>query len=92
MNEEARLAALWRGQRKKGAPENVEGSSEADAAMRALTELFSDPKLKAKAHFRYPVDGQRSEAQESLDAALEAAFGPNKDTNAGSDVFTGSGW
>jgi crotonobetainyl-CoA:carnitine CoA-transferase CaiB-like acyl-CoA transferase len=66
-------------QRKKGAPEKVEGSSEADAAMRGLTELFSDPKLKAKAHFRYPVDGQRSEAQEALDAALEAAFGPNKE-------------
>jgi hypothetical protein len=46
--------------------------------MRALTELFSDPKLKSKAHFRYPVDGYRSEADEAVKDALEAAFGPNK--------------
>jgi hypothetical protein len=66
-------------QRKKGAPEQVECSSEADAAMRALTELFSDPKLKSKSHFRYPVDGQRSEVDEAVDAAVEAAFGPNRE-------------
>jgi hypothetical protein len=65
-------------QRKKGHTEQVECSSEADAAMRALTELFSDPKLRGKAHFRYPVDGRRSEAEEAVDAAVEAAFGPNK--------------
>jgi hypothetical protein len=47
--------------------------------MRALTELFSDPKVKGKAHFRYPVDGQRSETDGAVDPALEAAFGPNKE-------------
>jgi hypothetical protein len=76
--EMARQKVSWP-QRKKGHPEQVECSSEADAAMRALTELFSDPKLKGKAHFSYPVDGQRSEAEEAVYAAVEAAFGPNKE-------------
>jgi hypothetical protein len=31
--------------------------SEADEAMKALTRLFSDPKLPSKAHFRCSVDG-----------------------------------
>ncbi len=64
--------------RKKPVPQRTEATSDADNAMRALVELFSDPKLKSKAHFRYPVDGRRSEAEQAVDAAIEAAFGPDK--------------
>jgi hypothetical protein len=35
----------------------IEISPEADAAMAKLVELFSDPRLASKAHFRCCVDG-----------------------------------
>jgi len=53
---------------------------EADLAMKALTQLFSAPEAKAKAHHRCSISGP-TEIDVLIEAALDDAFGstPNSD-------------
>ena len=46
-------------------------------AAKAIRELFSVPRIRSQAHFRYPVDGPTEEEQ-AFDAAMKEAFGPDK--------------
>lgn len=48
--------------------------SEADEAMKALTRLFSDPKIPSKAHFRCRVDGP-TETDLFFESILDETFG-----------------
>jgi hypothetical protein len=48
--------------------------NEADEAMKALTRLFSDPKLPSKAHFSCSVDGP-TELDLFFETILDEAFG-----------------
>jgi hypothetical protein len=45
-----------------------------DDAMKALVELFSDPRIPNHAHFRYRIDPP-TEEERALDAAFNKAFG-----------------
>ena len=49
---------------------------EVDEAMEALTRIFSDPKLAAKAHFRCSVDGP-TEMDRLFESIMDEAFGPH---------------
>jgi hypothetical protein len=46
--------------------------------MRALRELFSDPKLRRSAYFRYPVAGRLNDFDRAIYDAMDKQFGPNK--------------
>jgi hypothetical protein len=48
-----------------------------ESAIKGLLELFSDPRIRSRAHFRYPIDGPTVEEQ-AFDAAMKEAFGPDK--------------
>jgi len=48
---------------------------EVDEAMKALTRIFCDPKLTAKAHFRCRVEGP-TEIDELLESIMDETFGP----------------
>jgi hypothetical protein len=50
--------------------------NEADEAMKALTELFSDPKLRSKAHFRCSTEGP-TEFDLIFETILDDTFGYN---------------
>ena len=54
--------------------------SDADQSMKALTELFSTPAVKAKAHRRCSINGP-TEIDELVEAAIDDVFGcdPNSD-------------
>ena len=45
-------------------------------AIDALGELFSDPRIRSHAHFRYRIDGP-TEAEKALDTVFKEALGPN---------------
>ena len=47
---------------------------EVDEAMEALTRIFSDPKLAAKAHFRCSVDGP-TEMDRLFESIMDETFG-----------------
>jgi hypothetical protein len=49
---------------------------DADEAMKALTRIFSDQKLTAKAHFRCSVDGP-TEIDELFESVMDETFGPH---------------
>jgi hypothetical protein len=66
-----------RPRRNRGASEETEGPSDPDEAMRALTELFSEPELRRSAHFRYPVDGRLNDFDRAIYDAVDKQFGPN---------------
>jgi hypothetical protein len=61
-------------ERDKTVSERAENLPDLDAIARALSKLFSNPKLRSRAHFRYPVDGKLSE----FERAFDAIGGPNK--------------
>jgi hypothetical protein len=48
---------------------------EVDEAMKALTRIFCDPKLTAKAHFRCSVD-EPTEIDELFESIMDETFGP----------------
>ena len=52
-------------------------SPEAAAAMREVMKH-----LHARAHFRYPVDGQWSEFEKTFHATLDEIFGPDDPNSA----------
>ena len=49
---------------------------ETDEAMKALTQIFSDPKLRSRAHFRCSVEGPM-ESDVFFEKFLDEAFGHN---------------
>ena len=49
-----------------------------DDAMKALAELFSSPRVRAHAHFRYRIDGP-TEVEKAFDSAFKEVFGPDWD-------------
>ena len=62
---------------------SIEISPEADAAMKELVELFSDPALPSRATFRC-----RSEGPDELDVLIESLFEKKTaNTNNGLDAF-----
>jgi len=50
--------------------------SEADEAMKGLTQLFSDPSLSSKAHFRCSVDGP-TELDLFFETIIDKLFSPD---------------
>ena len=46
-------------------------------AIKALGELFSDPRVRSYAHYRYRIDGP-TESEQVVDAAFKEVFGPDK--------------
>jgi len=50
--------------------------NEVDEAMKALTQIFSDPKLPSKAHFRCSVDGP-TELDLFFERIIDEVFGPD---------------
>jgi hypothetical protein len=58
----------------------IEISAEADAAMRELTELFSDPNLASKARFRCSIEGP-DEFDVLFESIIDDQFGhdPNSE-------------
>jgi hypothetical protein len=52
--------------------------NEADDAMKALTELFSDPKLRSKAHFRCSTEGP-TEFDLIFETIPDKTFGDTRD-------------
>jgi hypothetical protein len=58
----------------------IEISPEADAAMKKLVELFSDPSLPSKARFRCPLEGP-DEFDVLFESILDDQFGhdPNSE-------------
>jgi hypothetical protein len=54
----------------------IEISPEADAAMRKLVELFSDPAMTARAHFRCSTEGP-VEFEVLFESILDEQFGYN---------------
>jgi hypothetical protein len=57
------------GDRDEHAPLTHEG------AIKALGQLFSDPRIRGHAHFRYSLDGP-TDVEKAFDEALKVAFGP----------------
>jgi hypothetical protein len=53
---------------------------EADHTMRALTELFSTPEVKAKAHHRCAINGP-TEIDVLFETALDEVFGHNANSD-----------
>jgi hypothetical protein len=47
-------------------------------AMKALAELFSSPRVRAHAHFRYRIDGP-TEVEKAFDSACKEVFGRDWD-------------
>ena len=62
-------------ERDESVSKRTENLPDLDAITRALSGLFSSPKLRSRAHFRYPFDGKLSEFEQALDAI----GGPNKE-------------
>jgi hypothetical protein len=58
---------------------SIEVSPEADAAMRKLVELFSNPNLASKAQFRCCVDGP-TEFEVLFESIIDDQFGYNPDS------------
>src|SRR6516225_9245667 len=56
----------------------IEISPEADAAMRGLIELFSDPKIRSTASFRCCTDGP-TEFDALFESIMEEAFGDDSE-------------
>jgi hypothetical protein len=47
-----------------------------EAWVKALGELFSTPRIRDHAHFRYRID-EPTEADQAFDTIFESALGPN---------------
>jgi hypothetical protein len=56
---------------------NRDDPPDTEAAMKALLELFSDPRSRSPARFRYPIEGP-TEVEQAFDAAMKEAFGPDE--------------
>jgi putative lipase involved disintegration of autophagic bodies len=47
-----------------------------------FVNLFSGPAIRSHAHFRYPVDGNWSDLEETFHATLDEMFGPDSPNSA----------